>query len=330
MNEPEMMFAALSSEYGNHQKITVEQRPVPVAGDNDVLVKVAYASVSAADTMMRAGTPKFGRLFLGLFRPKNPYLGTGFSGKVVSCGKGVSQFKVGDEVFGETGVNFGANAEYVCIDSNEVICKKPEHIPSNEAASLCDGVLTSYNFLSALGKVKPGQKVLINGGAGALGSAAVQLAKNLGCIVYATCSRKNNEFLKSLGADHTIDYGSGELSQKVDYFDVIYDTVGKLPYKKARLYLKKEGTYLTPVLSLDVLCSMITQKINLKKHKVVFSATGLLNANVLKEYLNRLLKIAENKGFHVHVEKEFPISSVAEAHKLIDEGHKRGNYVIKF
>ncbi|MEL6943319.1 MAG: NAD(P)-dependent alcohol dehydrogenase, partial [Bacteroidota bacterium] len=177
------MKAVVAETYGAANILQVKAVATPTPKANEILVKVMATPATAADTMLRAGTPIYSRLFIGLKKPKHPIIGTGFAGKIVTIGRSVSKFKIGDDVFGETAFNFSANAEYICIAEDGVVAIKPEDIPFEEAATICDGAVTSMNFLKEIGKVKRGQRVLINGASGSLGTAAVQLAKYLGAEV---------------------------------------------------------------------------------------------------------------------------------------------------
>ena len=196
---PKTMKAAISPVYGSSDKIEIVEKLIPDCGRNQVLVKNTHAALTTADAMMRAGQPKFARLFLGTLKPKNPNLGTGFSGRIVAVGESVSKFSIGDLVFGETGLDLGANAEYLTIDENAVVIQKPDFIDEAHAACICDGPLTTYNFLVKIAQIKKGDRVLINGACGALGSFAIDLALAKGAKVTATASQKNHEFLMVAG-----------------------------------------------------------------------------------------------------------------------------------
>lgn len=200
------MKAIIANAYGNHQVLRLKEVEMPQAGEKEVLVKIQASSATTADTMMLLGKPYFGRLFTGIRKPKHSIPGTGFSGKVISTGEKVTVFKTGDRVFGETTLGFSTNAEYVSVPEDGVILHKPDNLSYAEAAAICDGHLTSINFLKEIGKIKQRQKVLINGASGSLGTAAVQLAKYFGAEVTGVCSTSNIGLVKSLDADHVIDY----------------------------------------------------------------------------------------------------------------------------
>ena len=255
--KPSTMKAIQATGYGKADVLELREvdRPSPKA--NEVLVQVAAASATKADTMMLTGKPYFARLFIGLTKPKQATPGTGFAGTVVAVGEEVSKFQVGDQVFGETAFRFSSNAEYLTLEEDGVILPLPEGLPMHEAATFCDGHLTSYNFLKELANVQPGQRVLINGASGALGTAAVQIAKALGAHVTGVASSINTGLVKSLGADEFINYTVEDFTTRWDSYDVIYDTIGKSSFSKSRKALKADGKYLSPVLSLGLLLQMM-------------------------------------------------------------------------
>lgn len=247
------MKAIVCPKYGSPDVLQLREVEKPTPKDNEVLIKVYAASVTAADGMMRRGSPVYARLLLGLMRPKRPIPGTGFSGVVEAVGQEVARFKEGDPVFGETGLGFGANAEWVCLPETGVLAAKPTQMTHEQAAPVCDGALTSLNFLKEIGNVQSGQSVLINGASGSLGTAAVQLAKHLGAGVTGVCSGANVELVKALGADRVIDYTKEDFTKAGQAYDVVFDTVGRSSFPRCKGALKPHGVYLSPVLSLPLL-----------------------------------------------------------------------------
>lgn len=211
----EGMKAAVCENYGGAEVLGCRDVPKPEPGAKEVLVRICAASVTRADTMMRAGTPFFARLATGLRKPKHPIPGTGFAGIVESVGEGVSRIKAGDRVVGESGLTFSANAEYVSVQEDGILQILPDEISFEEAAPLCDGMLTAYNFLCLIGECKPGMRVMINGASGAVGSAGVQIAKLTGAKVTGVCSGKNRDFVLAQGADRIIDYTAKTWVQRV-------------------------------------------------------------------------------------------------------------------
>lgn len=321
------MKAIVANGYGGHEVLELASISIPEPKENEVLVKVYASSATRADQMMLSGKPYIGRLFTGLKRPKHPIPGTGFAGEVVRVGKNVKSLKSGDRVFGETTLGFSTNAEYVAVPEEGVILPMPENMSFPEGATFCDGPLTSLNFLKELASVRPGQKVLVNGASGSLGTAAVQLAKHLGAEVTGVCGPKNTGLVKSLGADHVIDYSNTDFSASTDKYDLIYDTVGKSSFSKAKRVLKEEGLYLSPVLKSGLLFQMMRTSLAGKK-KAKFAASGLKKDHELRELLKELTEIyAEGKLVTV-IDRQFPLEKLAEAHRYIAQGHKKGNVVI--
>lgn len=322
-----VMKAVMCTKYGAPDVLEVGKITKPVPGDSQVLIKVYASSVTTADSMMRQGTPKYARLFLGLRRPKNPVTGTGFSGKIEAVGKAVTLFKVDDLVFGETALGFGANAEYVCVPENGIIIPKPGNLTFNELAPVCDGPLTSLNFLKDLAKIKPGQKVLINGASGSLGTAAVQIAKILGATVTGVCSTANLDMVKSLGADEVIDYTVEDFTKSGQTYDVIYDTIGKSSFSRCKKSLAPEGQYISPVLSLGLMMRMIGTSIFGSK-KAKFSATGIRPVPELKILLEEIKGYLEQGRLKMVMDQHFTMDEITAAHRYVDTGRKRGNIVL--
>lgn len=215
-----------------------------------MLIRIRASAVSRADGMMRAGTPRFARLFLGLRRPRHDLVGTCLSGEVVATGPGVTRFAIGDDVFGLAGLNFGPNATHICLSEADVLMPKPAAMSHEEAAVMCDGPVTSLNFLREVAELQPGQKVLILGASGSLGSAAVQIAVALGGDVTGTCSAGNADMVMTLGARKVIDYTAIDFTTQPERYDVIYDTLGVSSYDDAKGSLTPTGRYVCPVLGL--------------------------------------------------------------------------------
>lgn len=321
------MKAIVATKYGSPEVFKLKEIAKPTPKANEVLVRIHASSVTAADTMMRRGTPFYGRLFIGLLKPNNPIPGTGFAGVVEAVGKDVTHFTEGDAVFGESVFGTGTNAEYVCVAENGIIISKPANISFAEAASICDGPLTSLNFLKNLAAIQPGQKVLINGASGSLGTAAIQLAKYFEAEVTGVCSANNVELVKSLGADHVIDYTQEDFTKSNRRYDVIYDTVGKSSYSQAKKVLTANGAYISPVLNMPLLLQMMWTSLVGKK-KAKFSATGLLPLPVLRDFLYEIRAMICAGYLKSIVGKQFSLEQIAEAHAYVDNGHKRGNVVL--
>jgi NADPH:quinone reductase-like Zn-dependent oxidoreductase len=321
------MKAIVCTKYGPPEVLKLREVEKPIPKDNEVLIKVRAASVTTADCMMRRGQPFYGRLFIGLMRPKNPVTGTGFAGVVEDAGKEVTLFVKGDSVFGETGVSFGANAEYVCLPEDGLITTLPDNISWDEAAPICDGALTSWSFLKDIGQIQSGQKVLINGASGSLGCSAIQIAKYFGAEVTGVCSTSNVEMVTSLGADRVIDYNKEDFTKTGQTFDIIFDTIGKSTFSRCKDSLTKHGVYLCPVLGIPLLLQMIWSS-TFSRKKAKFSATGLRPVPELRVLLNEIKMFIEAKELKLVIDRRYPLEQTAEAHKYVETGHKKGNVVI--
>ena len=321
------MKAIVATGYGNPEVLQMTTVEKPVEKENEVLLKVYASSATTADGMMRTGKPYFGRLFTGFRKPKHAIPGTGFAGIIVSVGGKVKKFQRGDKVFGETTLGFSTNAEYVAVPENGVILPMPENMSFAEATTFADGHLTSLNFLKEIAKIKPGQKVLINGASGSLGTAAVQLAKYFGAGVTGVTSTKNAGLVKSLGADHVIDYTREDFTVANEEYNVIFDTIGKSSFWKSKKVLKGNGQYISPVLKFSLLAQMLLTNISGKK-KAKFAASGLKSDNELREMLTSLVDIFKEGKLKTIIDRQFPLEKVAQAHEYISGGHKKGNVVI--
>ncbi|MDP6968371.1 MAG: NAD(P)-dependent alcohol dehydrogenase [Gammaproteobacteria bacterium] len=321
------MQAIVCTAYGGPQVLQIKEVDKPVPEANQILVRVKAASVTTADTFMRKGSPLIGRLFMGLIRPKYAITGTGFAGVVEAVGAEVRKFQIGDQVFGESIFGQGSHAEYLCIDEGGVVAKKPANISFSEAAPVCDGALTSLNFLQGVGNLQAGQRVLINGAAGSLGSAAVQLAKYMGAHVTGTCSATNHPWVKALGADRVIDYQQQNLYQLEQRFDLIYDTVGKLQFAPSRALLSEQGMFMSPVGSLSLFVAVLTSAIFGNK-KARFSATGILPVAYLRALLQQLVPLLQKGILNTVIDRRYALAEVVAAHAYADQQHKKGNLVV--
>lgn len=320
------MKAVVVTKYGGPEVLQIQDVAIPTPKDNELLIKVHASSLTTAEAMMRSGTPKMARLFLGLKRPKHATPGACFAGVVAATGNNVQGYEIGDAVFGEAGMTFGTNAEYVTVSTEGIVLPMPDFWSFEEAAIMCDGPLTSLNFLKNIGQVKAGQKVLVNGASGSLGVAAIQLAKYMGAEVTGVCSARNVELVKSLGADYVIDYTQEDYTKGSKKYDVIYDTVEKSPFRHAKKVLTDNGIYMCPVLSCDVLIPMLGNGLRSKKAK--FEATGMNKPAKLNAMLRELIEILPQMEYSFVIERRYALEEIVAAHQLIDSGRKRGNIVM--
>ncbi|MCR9066036.1 MAG: NAD(P)-dependent alcohol dehydrogenase [Cytophagales bacterium] len=321
------MKAMIATGYGSSEVLKLREVDLPAIKPTEVLIKVAVSSATTADGMMLSGKPFITRLFVGLTKPKYPIPGTGFAGVVHAKGSEVSKFKVGDKVFGETTLGFSTNAEFLAVPENGVILPMPETMQYTEAASFGDGHVTSYNFLTNIYKLKASERILIIGASGALGTAAVQIAKYKGAHVTGVCSSKNKGLVKSLGADEIIDYTVEDFTNSTETYDVIFDTLGKTTFKACQKILNPHGHYLSPVIGVSVLFQMMKTSLFGSK-KVLFHATGTNSENKLRAMLEEVTEIFKSGKLKTVIDRQYPLEKLAEAYTYIAKGHKKGNVII--
>ncbi|MEC7761409.1 MAG: NAD(P)-dependent alcohol dehydrogenase [Pseudomonadota bacterium] len=313
--------------YGGPDTLTPVTRAMPTPGKGEVLIRIRASAVSRADGMMRAGLPRFSRPFLGWSRPRRDLIGTCLSGEVIATGLDVTRFAVGDDIYGMAGFAFSANASHICLDENGVLMHKPAALSHEEAAVMGDGASTSFNFLHNLAELRPGEKVLILGAAGSLGTAAVQIAAAMGADVTGTCSARNAGLVASLGAHHVIDYAVEDFTAGSERYDVIYDTLGISSFGAAKHVLSRNGRYVCPVLGLGLLGAMLRTAL-IGSRKARFSATGTLKPAVHRAMHAKLADLVEADKFAPVIDRTYPLAELVEAHRYVETGHKRGNVVV--
>jgi NADPH:quinone reductase-like Zn-dependent oxidoreductase len=300
------MKAIVASQYGGPEVLQLEEVQKPTPKANEILIKVHATTVTAADFRMRSFTVPAAvwipaRLALGITKPRQPIYGSELAGVVEAVGKDVTRFKIGDQVFASTLTeNFGGYAEYKCLPEKAMIVIKPNNVTYAEAAAMPIGATTALRLLRK-GKIQRGQKVLIYGASGSVGTYAVQLAKYFGAEVTGVCSTSNLELVKSLGADHVIDYTKEDFSATEERYDVIYDTVAKFPKSQYSKVLASNGTFVS-MAKLDT-----------------------------KESMDNLIFIKEliEKGeINAVIDRCYPLENMVEAHRYMDTGRKKGNIII--
>ena len=321
------MKALASRRYGGPDVVTIEEvgKPVPQAGE--LLVRNHASVVTAAMCHARAGREFSTRLYFGLSKPKWPILGTNFSGVIEAVGSSVTRFRVGDQVAGTNATNFGAFAEYLVVAENGAVVPRPANLSDSQAVAVFDGAVTALPFLRECAQLQKGQSILINGASGAVGTAAIQLAKYFGATVTAVCSTANLSLTKTLGADVVIDYTSDDFTANLDSYDIIFDTVATSSFSRSRRALNRDGIYLTTVPSPAILAQMLwTSRIGRKRAAIAF--TGLAKSAELVKNLAFIAELAETGRFVPVIGATYPIEDAADAHRLVDTGHKTGSAVI--
>ena len=311
--------------YGPPEVLQIREVAKPVPMDNEILVAIHATTVNSGDTRIRALRVPRGlslpvRLTLGFFGPKQPVLGFELAGEVEVVGRNVRKFKPGDRVIGSPGFKFGCHAEYRCLPEDGAVALIPDSRSYEEAVALCFGGSTALHFLRR-GNLQRGEKILINGASGAVGTMAVQLAKHFGAEVTGVCSTRNLELVKSLGADHVIDYAKEDFSQSGETYDVIMDTVGNAPFSRARRSLKPGGRFLMVI-------GDLLQMIKGRFQKGVVGSAAKDSDVITAEVFRLLLELAEAGVLRPVIERTFPLERIAEAHALVDTGRKRGAVVI--
>jgi NADPH:quinone reductase-like Zn-dependent oxidoreductase len=321
------MKAAVRDRYGSPDVVELREIDTPVAADDEVLVQVRAASVNIADWYSVVGRPYVGRTQMGLLKPRSNRLGVDFAGQVEAVGKNVSQFRPGDEVFG--GRN-GALAEYVCVRDDRAVVPKPANVTFEQAAAAPVAAITALQGLRDKGEIQPGQKVLINGASGGVGTFAVQIAKALGAEVTAVCSTRNVDLVRSIGADHVIDYTQEDFTRSEQRYDLMLDVAGSRSWSECRRVLEPQATLvIVGGPKTNRLFGPLSHVVKVRlaalrsSQKVVFFLAKLNNADML--VLRELLEAGKVTPV---IDRRYELTEIADAFRYLGEGHCRAKVVI--
>lgn len=315
------MKAIVYTQYGSPEVLQLKEVEKPMIQNNEILLRVKATAVNSGDWRLRKADPFAVRLFFGLMKPKLNILGAVFSGDVESVGKNVTRFKVGDKVFGHTDMRFGAYAEYICLAEHGSLALKPDSLTHAEAAVIPFGGTAALHFIKKAA-IQPGQKVLIYGASGAVGSTALQLAKSFGANVTGVCSTGNMDLVKSLGADNVIDYTKEDFTQNGEVYDVIMDTVNKISFSRGVKSLTRNGLLILSAAGMSEMLQGFWTSLT-SSRKVM---TGVISHSA--EDLDLLKKLIETGKLKPVIDTTFPLEQMAVAHAYVEKGHKKGNVAI--
>ena len=328
------MKAIVYTKFGPPEVLELKEVEKPAPKDNEVLIRVHATSVNFGDTMARnfkAISPRefnmpflfwlLAKISFGLKQPKITILGSEFAGEVEAAGKDVKQFKKGDQVFGYPGQSFGAYAEYLCIPEDGVLAIKPANMNHEEAAVVPYGALMALPLLRKV-NIRPGQKVLINGASGGIGSAAVQIAKHFGAEVTGVCGTPRVEFVRSLGADKVIDYTKEDFTQTGETYDLVFDILGRSSISRCKSSLKPNGIHLFASFKMKQLFQMLWTSRSGGKKVICALAPGSV------EDLVSVKELIEAGKIRAIIDQRYPLEQIIEAHRYVEQGHKKGNVVI--
>jgi len=319
--------AIVYTKYGPPEVLQLKEVAKPIPKDNEVLVKVYATTVNRTDYATIRGIPFFARLFTGMFKPKKQIPGTEFAGKIEEIGKNVKSLEVGDKVFGFDDQGSGSHAQYMTISEEKALTTIPRNITYEQAAASTEGAHYAYNFIKKV-NLKSGQKVLVNGATGAIGSAAVQILKYFDVNVTAVCNTENIELVESLGANKVIDYTKEDFTKGEEKYNYVFDTVGKSSFAKCRPLLQSGGIYISSDLGYmaqNVFLPFITPIIKpmLGNKKTIFPIPTDVRRSIFF-----IKKLIEEGKFKTVIDRSYPLEQIIEAYKYVEKGQKTGNVVI--
>ena len=318
------MKAVVQDRYGPPEVLWIEEVERPVPKDDEILIRVRASTVTQSDRHARAASPFPWRLVLGVRRPRRRTLGVELAGEVEAVGAAVTEFKVGDEVFGMPSTYFGAHAEYVCVRERGPLAHKPAGMTFEEAAAVCDGAMQALSALR-LADAGPGRRIAVYGASGSLGTAAVQLGKHFGAHVTGVCSTRHVELVRSLGADEVVDYTHEDFTKRGQTYDAIIDAVGKYSFIRGRRALNPGGTYVAtdggPFLLDVVLWPVVTRFVGSKRVRNAIGRRSKPDVLLIKGLI-------EAGEFRAVVDRSYPMDQAAEAHRYVETWRKAGNVVL--
>lgn len=335
------MKVAACTHYGSAQAVEIQERPMPTPKNKQVLVQVVATTVSSGDSRIRSlNVPKgFGlilRLAFGFLKPRNPILGTELAGVITEVGPNVTAFSVGNVIFADCGIAMGAHAQYRLFEESDVIFNTPKNLTVTQCSALIFGGSTAYYFIKEKAKLAKGESILINGASGTVGTAAIQLAKQIGATVTSVCSKDNHNLVKSLGSDYAVHYGSDKTANSNEQtenslqsiiesgqqFDVIMDNVGNLSWQNYHQALKSNGRFIKVVS--DLVDTFFAPLYGLGSSKKCIVGTAFADVAMLKALKNDV----ENGLYKPIIDCYFDLDNIQNAHAYVDTNHKKGSVVI--
>jgi NADPH:quinone reductase-like Zn-dependent oxidoreductase len=322
------MKAVVITKYGPPEVLKLQEVDKPAPKVNEVLIKIYATAVVATDPMFRKGDPFIGRFFTGLTKPKHSIPGDVLAGEIEAVGEEVTLYKTGDKVIAACAMTQGGQAEYICLPEDGPLAGNPANMNYDEAAGVPDGGLGALNFLRDAAKIQSGQTILINGASGSVGTYAVQLAAYFGAQVAGVCSTANIELVKSLGAHKVIDYTKEDFTRNGQTYDIIFDAVGKSSFSRCKNSLTQHGVYVTSVPTPDFMLGMLLTSKG-KGKKAAFVAPGLRSPGEKAKDLNFLKELIEAGKLRSVIDRSYSLEQVVDAHRYVEQGHKKGNVIIK-
>ena len=316
------MKAVVYEKFGPPEVLQLKEVATPDPEANEIRIKIYATTVAAEDPGTRK-TPGLN----GLLKPKKAILGWYLAGDIEAVGREVTRFQVGDPVFGSAGVGYGTYAEYICLPEDAALARKPTNLTYEESAAIPNGALTALPFLRDKGKIQSGQKVLVNGASGSVGTSGVQFAKYYGAEVTGVCSTAKVDLVRSLGADVVIDYTQEDFTKNGLTYDIIFDAVGKSSFSRCKNSLKPGGVYLTTVPKPAALLQWGWTALGRRK-KVIFAATGLRSSREKAKDLAFIAELVEGGHIKPVIDRKYLLEQMAEAHRYVEMGHKKGDVVI--